>query len=53
MKGPGVMAHGGNRRRDAGDRERTIRSRNRALLAVLLGLVLLFYIISIVRMSGG
>jgi hypothetical protein len=35
------------------ERQRTIRSRNRALLAVLLGLVLLFYIISIVRMSGG
>ena len=35
------------------DRQRTIRARNRALLAVLLGLVLLFYAISIVRMSGG
>lgn len=35
------------------ERQRRIRSRNRALLAVLLGLVLLFYIISIVRMSGG
>jgi hypothetical protein len=38
---------------DISERERTIRSRNRALLAVLLGLVLLFYVIAIVRMSGG
>ncbi len=35
------------------ERERRIRARNRALLAVLLGLVVLFYVISIVRMSGG
>jgi hypothetical protein len=36
-----------------GERERRIRARNRALLAVLLGLIVLFYIMSIVRMSGG
>jgi len=36
-----------------GDRERTIRARNRALLAVLLALVALFYGIAIVRMGGG
>jgi hypothetical protein len=36
-----------------GERERRIRARNRALLAVLLGLAVLFYVISIVRMSGG
>jgi hypothetical protein len=36
-----------------GERERKMRMRNRALLAVLLGLVVLFYVISIVRMSGG
>ena len=35
------------------ERERKMRSRNRALLVVLLGLVALFYIIAIVRMSGG
>jgi hypothetical protein len=35
------------------ERERRIRARNRALLAVLLGLVALFYVMSIVRMSGG
>ena len=35
------------------ERERRIRARNRALLAVLFGLVVLFYVMSIVRMSGG
>jgi hypothetical protein len=35
------------------ERERTIRARNRALLFVLVGLVVLFYIVAIVRMSGG
>jgi hypothetical protein len=35
------------------ERERRMRARNRALLAVLLAVVALFYIISIVRMSGG
>ena len=35
------------------ERQRRIRARNRALLAVLLALVALFYVISIVRMSGG
>lgn len=47
------MAQGNGRERNLSDRERTIRSRNRALLAVLLGLVILFYVISIVRMTGG
>jgi hypothetical protein len=37
----------------ADNRSRTIRARNRALLLVLLGLVALFYAITIVRMSGG
>jgi hypothetical protein len=36
----------------AGDRQRTIRARNRALVAVLVGLVALFYVITIVRMGG-
>jgi len=34
------------------NRERTIRARNRALLAVLVALVALFYAITIVRMGG-
>ena len=34
------------------ERQRRIRARNRALLAVLLALVALFYVLSIVRMSG-
>lgn len=36
----------------ADGRERTIRARNRALMAVLLALVALFYAITIVRMGG-
>ncbi len=36
----------------AGDRERLTRARNRALLAVLVGLVALFYAITIVRLGG-
>ena len=35
------------------ERERNLRARNRALLFLLLGLVALFYVIAIVRMSGG
>ena len=35
-----------------GERQRTIRARNRALVAVLVGLVALFYAITIVRMGG-
>jgi hypothetical protein len=34
------------------ERHRTIRARNRALLAVLVALVALFYAITIVRMGG-
>jgi hypothetical protein len=34
------------------ERQRQIRAKNRALLAVLLGLVVLFYILAIVRMGG-
>jgi hypothetical protein len=34
------------------DREKTIRTRNRALVAVLVALVALFYAITIVRMGG-
>jgi hypothetical protein len=35
-----------------GERQRAIRARNRALVAVLIGLVALFYVITIVRMGG-
>ncbi len=38
---------------DGRARRQALRSRNRALLFVLLGLVALFYVIAIVRMSGG
>jgi hypothetical protein len=33
------------------DRQRRVRGKNRALLAVLVGLVVLFYAITIVRMG--
>jgi hypothetical protein len=35
-----------------GERERAIRARNRALAAVLVALVVLFYIIAVVRLGG-
>ena len=35
------------------ERERRMRGRNRALLAVLLALVALFYVITLVLISGG
>ena len=35
------------------ERERRMRARNRALAAVLFGLVVLLFLIAIVRMSGG
>jgi hypothetical protein len=34
------------------DRERLIRARNRALLIVLVGLVVIFYAIAMVRVGG-
>ena len=37
---------------DDAERERTIRTRNRALVAVLLALVALFYVITLVRIGG-
>jgi hypothetical protein len=36
----------------ADNREKTIRARNRAIVAVLVALVALFYAITIVRMGG-
>ena len=35
------------------ERERRMRARNRALLAVLLALAALFYVIALVRVGGG
>ena len=35
-----------------GHRERAIRSRNRALAALLVALVALFYVIALVRLGG-
>lgn len=43
-----LMEHG-----DDDERRRRVRSRNYAMLAALLALVALFYVITIVRMSGG
>jgi hypothetical protein len=34
------------------ERQRMIRVRNRALVAVLLGLAVLFYLITLVKMGG-
>ena len=36
-----------------GDRDRAIRSRTRALAALLVALVALFYVIALVRLGGG
>jgi hypothetical protein len=36
-----------------GERERAIRSRNRALAVLLVALVALFYLIALVRLGGG
>jgi predicted anti-sigma-YlaC factor YlaD len=38
---------------DAATRRRRLRSRNLAVVAVLLSFVLLVYLVAIVRMSGG
>lgn len=40
-----------DRAHDGGERRRRIRAKNRALLAVLVALVALFYAIAIVRMG--
>jgi len=37
---------------DANEARRRLRNRNRAVLAVLLGLVVLFYAVSIIKMTG-
>ena len=42
-----------DRNRDLGPRQRQLRSRNLVMLAVLGGLAVLFYVITIVKMGGG
>lgn len=37
---------------DPAEARRRLRNRNRAVLAVLLGLVVLFYAVSIIKMTG-
>jgi hypothetical protein len=37
---------------DPAETARRLRNRNRAVLAVLLGLVVLFYAVSIIKMTG-
>ena len=37
---------------DPAETARRLRTRNRAVLAVLLGLVVLFYAVSIIKMTG-
>jgi hypothetical protein len=39
--------------RDPGERRKQLKARNWALLLALVGFVLLLYVVSIVRMSGG
>ena len=48
-----VMADQGRNRRRSPEDARRLRTKNLALLAVLLGFVVLVYLISIVRMGGG
>jgi len=38
---------------DKNARRRRLRHRNLALLAVLLGLIVLFYLVTVVRLGGG
>jgi len=38
---------------DKNARRRRLRQRNWALLAVLLGLIVLFYLVTVVRLGGG
>lgn len=43
----------GDEGRDPLDRQRRLRSRNLAVAAILGALVVLFYVVAIVKMSGG
>jgi hypothetical protein len=45
-------APGGDDGRDTGERKRRLRSRNLAVAAILGALVVLFYVVAIVKMSG-
>lgn len=45
--------HRDNERLDPAERKRRLRSRNLAVAGVLAALVVLFYVVAIVKMSGG
>lgn len=47
------MAEDGDKRRYPSEVHKRQRSKNLAMLAALVGLVVLFYVIALVRMSGG
>jgi hypothetical protein len=51
MAGASVSATGTMRVAAVDDRARRVRAKNRALLAILVGLVALFYALAIVRMG--
>lgn len=48
-----VTKSNGQADRSDGDRERRLRNRNIAVAAILGALVVLFYVVAIVKMSGG
>jgi len=48
-----MVAQDRDRDRDLEPRQRQLRSRNLVMLAVLGGLAVLFYVITIVKMGGG
>ena len=47
----GKMAEDKDKRRDPTEAQKRLRSKNLTMLAVLVGLVVLFYAVAIVRMS--
>lgn len=47
----GKMAEDNDKRRDPTEAQKRLRSKNLTMLAVLVGLVVLFYAVAIVRMS--
>ncbi len=53
MTTAGNMAGKDDKRRYPSEMHRRQRSKNLAMLAVLVGLVVLFYVVSLVRMGGG
>jgi uncharacterized membrane protein len=49
----GDMAKNSEKRRYPSEMHKRQRSKNLAMLAALVGLVVLFYVVALVRMSGG